>query len=259
MIESDSKSFDGEIFRRYDLHNECMGKKQKINISNNALLLFNQDDGNSVFTYQRRVHEKIESKVLISTGVAGDSVGIFPIPPIFIPKQISENIYLKFDAPIIVDQNEEIEIYAKIPIDIGVYRQSRDEEFMMDVFSINKPRYTLYGTPERGAVCRFAVTEVSKEPLLVKKYEEAIIRIRIKNSIENIIKINKVIIPVKDVILDHKNDDSLMSGIVEMTLDSTFSKEVVSVRLMDAKVKRPDITSAAAKGDIRQFTMDAGY
>jgi len=68
-----------------------------------------------------------------------------------------------------------------------------------------------------------------------------------------------VIIPVKDVILDHKNDDSLMSGIVEMTLDSTFSKEVVSVRLMDAKVKRPDLTIAAAKGDIRQFTMDAGY
>lgn len=257
--ESDSESSTDEIFRRYHLHEEYIDNQININILNNLLLISNQDDRHSMFAYQRSINEKIESKMLIASSASGDSIGIFPIPPIFVPKPVAENIYLKFDVPIIIDQNGEIEFYATIPIDIGVYRQSKDEEILMDVFSTKKPVYALYGTPERGAVCRYAVTHISKEPFSAKKYEEAIIRIRIRSSIENIIKINKMVIPVRDIILDHELDNTVMSGIVEMSLDSMFGKEVVNVKLVDAKVKRSDKTSVAAKEDIRQFTMDAGY
>ncbi len=251
-----------ELFRKYLLPDELDDNKLKIPILNNTIVLSSDglaDGATRMFSYRRHINENTESQTLIASEDEKVAVGIFPVPPLFVPKRISNNVYLKFDAPLIVEQKKEIEFYAKIPIDIGVYRQSKDEEILIDVFSAKKPRYALYGTPERGAVCRYGETSIAMEPINAKKYEEASVKIRIKNSIDNIVKVSKVVIPMKDVVLDHAQDSTMMAGLVEMTLDSAFGKEIINVRLIDAKVKRTDKTSVVAKEETRLFTMDAGY
>jgi hypothetical protein len=44
-----------------------------------------------------------------------------------------------------------------------------------------------------------------------------------------------------------------------MALDSAFGKDIVNVRLVDAKVKRADKTSLVKREETRAFRMDAGY
>ena len=188
-------------------------------------------------------------------------IGIFPVPPIFTPKQVARNLYLRFKFPIIVDQRSEVVVYAKMPIEIGVFRQSGDEELLIDAFSPTPQRYALYGSPESGVVCRYSESEalVSKEEVLAEKYQEALVRIRIRNDIDNIVKVSKVIVPLDSLILDHAHDETWLPGSVEMALDSSFGKDIVNVRLIDAKVKRPDKTSLIKREETRAFRMDAGY
>jgi hypothetical protein len=110
-------------------------------------------------------------------------------------------------------------------------------------------------------VCRYADSEAvdSKEGLSLEKYQEALVRVRIRNDIDNIVKVSKVIIPMDDVILDHAHDEAWLTGSVEMALDSAFGKDIVSVRLVDAKVKKPDKTSLIKSEETLTFRMDAGY
>ena len=85
-------------------------------------------------------------------------------------------------------------------------------------------------------------------------------RIRIKNDIDNIVKVSKVIIPMEGVVLDHAHDDAWLPGSVEMDLSTSFGKDMVHVRLMSTKVKRSDKTSIRArKEETLVFLMDAGY
>jgi hypothetical protein len=233
-------------------------EEHTLNIGNSKLVF---GSAGTAFKYRRYEGDALVSDSLIVTDARETHIGIFPNPPIRTPKEVAKNVYIKFKSPVIVDQGSVAVLYSKIPIEIGVYRQHKDEELLMDVFSVIPPRYALYGTPEAGVVCRYVEAEgVTEESALeVKQYEEAKVRIRVTNDINNVIKITKIIIPVEDVVLEHKNDDAWVPGSAEMHLDSAFGKDVVSVRLSETRVKRIDKTSSKKTEDTLVFSMEAGY
>lgn len=229
----------------------------EVSIAGNKIFL---DGSGSLITYKRMVGEEVKAQASIISGMDQVIIGVFPIPPLFTPKNVAKNMYLKFRNPIIVDQQSEAIIYAKMPIEIGVYRQSEDEELMIDAFSPSPQRYALYGSPESGVVCRYADSDAGiKEHVVPEKYSEALVSIKIVNEIDNVVKVNRVIIPMDGIILDHAHDDSWLPGNVEMLLDSAFGKDIVKVHIVDAKVKRLDKTSNTKREETRTFMMDAGY
>ena len=68
-----------------------------------------------------------------------------------------------------------------------------------------------------------------------------------------------MIIPMHDVLLDHPKDDAMLPGMVEMTIERSFGKDVVNVRLAMTSVKRADKTSRARREETLLMHMDAGY
>lgn len=233
-------------------------EEQTVSLGSNKITF---GSAGSAFRYRRHDGDRLASESLIVTDSAETHLGIFPLPPIRIPKQVAKNVYVKFKAPVIVDYSSVAVLYSKMPIEIGVYRQHEDEELLIDVFSLATPRYALYGTPEAGVICRYveadAVTDESA--LEVKKYEEARVRIRVTNDINNVIKVSKIIFPIEDVVLEHRNDETWVPGSAEMSLDTAFGKDLVNVKLSDTRVKRIDKTSTKTTSDTLVFLMEAGY
>jgi hypothetical protein len=129
---------------------------------------------------------------------------------------------------------------------------------LLDAFSLRRQQYVLYDSPESGVVCRYIETPVStdKHEIKAMKYEEVVVRIKMRNEIDNVVKVSRVIVPMKGVILDHAHDDSWVSGSVEMVLDSAFGKEIVNVRLVHTKIKRSDKTSMVGREATLTFVMD---
>jgi len=213
--------------------------------------------------YYRRYESarQIASQFIVTSDENTHVVGVFPSPPLYTPKRIASSVYLKFKSPVIVPQNSDVVVYATMPIEIAVYSQSKDEELLLDAFALKRPRFALYGSPEAGVLCRYDKVDVkaNKEEVRPARYKEALIRIAIRNEIDNIVRVNKVIIPVGNIVLDHANDDSWLPGTVEMSLNQTFGKDVIKLNLVDTKVKSTDKTSIARKEDSIVFLMDAGY
>jgi hypothetical protein len=213
-------------------------------------------------SYKRYVKNEIAAESMIVSNEDPVIIGVFPVPPLFTPAAVAKNMYLKFRTPLVVDQKSQAVVYAKMPIEIGVYRQSKDEEILIDAFSLRSPQYALYGSPESGVVCRYAETEIStnNDDIKPAKYEEALVRVRIKNDIDHVVRVSKVIVPMDGVVLDHAHDDCWLPGSVEMDLNTSFGKDIVHVHLMSTKVKRSDKTSIRArKEETLLFLMDTGY
>jgi hypothetical protein len=61
------------------------------------------------------------------------------------------------------------------------------------------------------------------------------------------------------VIIDHAHDDAWLTGSVEMTIDSSFGRDVVIVHLTGTRVKPADKTSMLKKEETKVFMMDSGY
>ncbi len=213
------------------------------------------------FYYKRYLAGALQAESTIVSDKKNVVLGVFPEPPLFTPTPVAQNVYVKFKSPIVIDQRSDAVLYTKIPIEIGVYRQSDDEELLIDAFSLRRQKYALYGSPDAGKVCRFIEAEASatQEGIAVEKYTEALVRIRVANEIDNVIKISKVIIPMKGVVLDHAHDDAWVPGGIDMRLDTAFGKDIVNVRLSGTKVKRSDKTSLLKREDTLVFMMDSGY
>lgn len=214
----------------------------------------------SALLYRRYRGSELATESMIVSDEDPIIISVFPVPPLFTPKSVAKNVYLKFKTPLLVDQSSQAVVYAKMPIEIGVYRQSKEEEMLIDVFCRTRQQYALYGSPESGVVCRYAETDIStSEDIKPARYEEALVRVRIKNDIDNVVSVNKVIIPMDGVILDHAHDDTWLPGSVEVNLDSSFGKDVVNVRLADTRIKQLDKTSRLKQEETLIFLMDAGY
>jgi hypothetical protein len=247
-----------ELLGQHHLHPKTT-KDYQIVVGENRIVI---DNIGSALSYKRYAGNEPKAEVMIVSDEEQVVIGVFPNPPVLTPKAVAKNVYLKFRSPVIVDQRSQVIVYAKMPIEIGVYRQSKDEEILVDAFSLRRPQYALYGSPESGVVCRFTETEIStnKDDIKPAKYEEALVRIRIKNDIDNIVKVSRVIIPMDGVVLDHAHDDAWLPGSAEMGLDTSFGKDVVQVHLTSTKVKPFDKTSTKAKNEeTLVFLMDAGY
>jgi hypothetical protein len=212
------------------------------------------------YSYKRYSAGAIAAESIIVSDNESIVLGVFPIAPLLTPKPVAKNVYIKFRSPIVMDQRSDAVVYTKIPIEIGVYRQSEDEELLIDAFSLVQQRYALYGSPEIGTVCRFieADTSTTENGVYAEKYREARVRVRISNGIDNVIKIGKVIVPMEGVVLDHAQDEAWIPGGIDVKLDTAFGKDIVNVRL-ETKVKRADKTSVAKRAETLVFSMDAGY
>lgn len=215
----------------------------------------------SLFQYRRHCGKEVAAQSTIMSDQEEVAIGIFPIPPMWTPKQVARNVYLKFRPQVVIDQKGNEVIYSKIPVEIGVFRQSGDEELLLDAFSLSRQQFALYGPPDTGIVCRYTEAEVSAEEgkMEVKKYEEALVRIRINNAIDNVVRIGKVIIPMEGVVLEHAQDNAWVPGSVEMHLDVAFGRDIVSVRLANSRIKRIDKTSLRKREESLSFLMDSGY
>jgi uncharacterized protein len=230
-----------------------------VNLGQNRLVI---DCSNPAFVYRRYLGDVLQSESIIMSDSGEDVVvGIFPIPPFQTMVKAANNVYLKFKSQIVLDQKSEAVLYSKIPIEIGVYRQSKDEELLLDAFSLGRQQFALYGPPQTGVVCRYKEVEVSpkESEIVAVKYEEATVRIRISNMIDNVVKVSKVVIPMEGLVLDHALDNSWVPGSLEMSLDMAFGKDVINVQLLNTKAKRADKTSLLKKGETLTFYMDAGY
>jgi hypothetical protein len=246
-----------DILGLHTLHSKTI-KDYQLAIGNSRIEI---NSTGSTLSYRRYAGSELAAEATIVSNEDAVVIGVFPTPPLFTPNAIAKNVYLKFRTPLLIDQRSQAVVYAKMPIEIGLYRQSKDEELLIDAFSCTRQQYALYGSPESGVLCRYTESEISTNSDDVKptKYEEALVRIRIKNEIDNVVKVGKVIIPMSGVILDHAHDDTWLPGSVEMDLNTSFGKDVVHVRLIETKIKRSDKTSSAKKEETLVLLMDAGY
>ena len=80
--------------------------------------------------------EKVE-KILPSCEIFAN-----PVEPINLPKNITKFLEIDF-SPIILEPNGMEEVYIKFPIEIGVFAKKADRITVIDIFTFNKPKYTL--------------------------------------------------------------------------------------------------------------------
>ncbi len=96
-------------------------------------------------------NESVEKKLLATN----KKIIVSPIKPINQPKKLTPYLLIEFDTALFTEPRASRRIYLRFPIEIGVFIMGSKSFELLDVFNILPQKYTLYGDPINGVLCKY--------------------------------------------------------------------------------------------------------
>ncbi len=143
----------------------------------------------SGFTYTRTKGEDITKK-----NIMGDDISVYisPVEPLNIPMKLTSALLIELDEPIIVQPNIKRQMYLTFPLEIGFFLKKQVKQKPFDLFSVSKPKYTLYGDVKTGTICKYWKSDVYSSVPKTDLAREGVLELSVKNVFGDWIEVHHI-------------------------------------------------------------------
>ena len=145
------------------------------------------------FVYSRKSVDDESKTVLLNDP---EEIIINPVEPVNKPSGISSYLQLAFSDAILISPRHTSTVFLQFPVEIGVFIPRKENHDLLDVISLGKKKYSLYGTPRGGYICRYWKSEVFSKIPDCDPSSIGVLELDIGNRTDRWIKINKVVFDV---------------------------------------------------------------
>jgi len=179
------------------------------------------------FRYRRACGESRVEKTVVSEGSA---VFVHPVEPVNLPKEVTRFLEIAF-PPVFIGPESEKTVFLTFPIEIGVFIDRDGEYVLLDVFSHCRPKYSLYGPPEKGVITRFFRSAVSDTVPVTDPAREGVLQLTLRNTSRGWVEVSKTVFD-SSIMPIWFDTGAAMRG--EMII---FSKMIAETRLLDVPLR----------------------
>ena len=121
-----------------------------VNINSEGIAIQVLSEGKRVFYHRDCLGSKQEKILLVSEG----NVRLNPSEPLNLPDAVTPYLLVKMNKTLSVAPNSDNTIFLTFPVEIAVYLISKKSVHLLDVFSRAAQKFTLYGEPNNGVICK---------------------------------------------------------------------------------------------------------
>jgi hypothetical protein len=144
---------------------------------------------NRHLTYKRVCRGESAERTIASEN---GSVIINPVEPLNLPKEVTRYLEVHFN-PIFVEPETTQQLYLTFPVEIGVFIQAKEDFDLIDVFSLAKPKYSLYGPPDYGCVTRWHESAIHPDIPDTDPLREGVLDLTIVNEGRTWIEVSRAV------------------------------------------------------------------
>ncbi|MBU6996842.1 MAG: DUF432 domain-containing protein [Theionarchaea archaeon] len=146
-----------------------------------------QDEG--VYVYHRKSDSEL--KKIMSSPL---NLQVNPVEPVTQPEKVTHYLLINLACPVLVAPKSTITLFLTFPIEIGVFPEPEEstnqgffintkrEEEPIDLFTLTRPKYTLYGEPDNGVICKMWQSGIHTHIPQVSPLYEGVANLEIENS-----------------------------------------------------------------------------
>lgn len=184
----------------------------------------------NVFSYARKDSEDNLVKKMIPIKSDEIVIEISPIRPLNYPAKRTTFVYLDLENPIFLSEGSAATIFARCPIEIGVFLVHGGHKDSLDWFTCDpiNSRFGLYGTPESGTLCKYAKSEIVESYEDSIPYFNAVLQLNLQNGLDEGHSISRVVFPITDNSLYYKNSKAIIDS-VNAILKKQLTLEILDV------------------------------
>lgn len=188
--------------------------------------------------YRRDLSGDTVEKVLLTDRC---SIFLTPVEPVNLPRNITSHLLVEFDRPTMVPPGESRMVYGTLPVEFGVFASRGERTELLDVFSLVTPKYTLYGAPNDGHICRHWKTVLSPETPSTNPLRESIMEINLKNATPGWTELRYAVFNVHSMKILYAPDRSLVRASVRVTRPGMVETDFVETASGEGMTLAPEI------------------
>lgn len=186
--------------------------------------------GSNVFSYVRNDSESNLVKKIIPVKSDELTIEISPIRPLNYPARRTSYVYLELETPVFLSEHSAATIFARCPIEIGVFLVHDGHKDSLDCFTCDpiNSRFALYGAPDSGTLCKYTNSEIVESYEDSTPYVDAVLEINLQNELDEGHSVSKIIFPIFDNSVYYKDSKAIIDSI-EAVLKKKLTLEVFDV------------------------------
>ena len=213
-----------------------------------------EKDG-SFYRYVRENGDRKEKNLFTNSG----RVIINPVEPVNLPKEITNFMQIKLEKPFLAEPKSSVEVYLTFPIEIAIFVAAKKSVGLIDIFSLQKPKYTLYGNPRTGIICRYWESKIYSEIPEVDKYREGVMKLRITNSDDEWIEVGSVVLDIYGMKIYYDEEMVYSAASMNVTSSKVAETRFIERPLRDGMKKALELYVARRIAVTRsKFIMEWG-
>ncbi len=137
---------------------------------------------------------------------------VCPVEPVNAPDEsISEHLLIELEQPLVIEPGSTDTFFLKFPVEIGSFLVDPTDVERIDIFTLTQPKYTLYGPPESGIVCKWWKSDVYSQAPEVDRLFEGVLRVKITNNYREWMELEKLVFWAFDMKIFY-NDHAYMDA-----------------------------------------------
>jgi len=201
-----------------------------------------------VFVYRRDCLEEKVNKLILSDE---NRIVIQPVEPCNSPKELSPYLLVEFERSLVVEPGIQRRVFLKFPVEIGVFISYGKDLELLDVFSKAKQKFTLYGDPRSGSICKHYRSDVYESSPSANPLYEGVLELSLGNSDSEWIEVSKAVFNSCGMILFFSSELVSMRAKMKIEnnltaetdfLDSPLKKGMIRARKLFTEKKLPIVT-----------------
>ena len=217
-------------------------------------LTFNQSTKS--INYERECLSDKEKKIITTDNF---QILINPVEPLNKPKILSSYLFIGFENNIIIEPKSNKTIFLSFPIEIGIFILKGDKYQMLDVFTLSKQKFTLYGDPQKGLICKYWKSNVFSEIFPTDPLKEGVLKLTIANPNTQWIEIKKIILNAYGMKIYYNNNVVSMIAVMKLKNEDMAETDIEDAPLQNEMKKSLEVyTYYKMLVSSTKFIMDFG-
>lgn len=200
----------------------------------------------------RWIYRRILGTDEVEKLILGDRKRIIinPVEPLNTPKEITPNLLIEFEKTLILAEGEKKQIFLTFPVEIGVFISDNGNKSpqLLDVFTLVRQKFTLYGEVSNGVVCKYWKSRLYSVSPSLNPLEEGVMELTLRNTSSEWASITKAVFSAYGMKLYYDGDvfmKARMDILNRNTAETDFEIQPINGELKGALVKDRKIRKEA--------------
>jgi len=145
------------------------------------------------WVYKRTAGTEEVEKIIL--GGDGKRIIINPVEPLNTPKEITPNLLIEFEKNLLLAGGEKKQIFLTFPVEIGIFISDKGNKSLqlLDVLTLVRQKFSLYGEVSNGVVCKHWKSKVYITSPSMNPLQEGVMELTLRNTSSEWASISKAV------------------------------------------------------------------